>query len=65
MGDMLAVKVLKNALCFIMGYGNTYYVILIGAILCLIHSIGPINVCIEFEINRYTIAKNMQKSCFI
>ena len=27
----------------------------IGAILYMIHSIGPINVCTNFEINRYKI----------
>ena len=36
MGDMPRFKVLKNALCFIMGvfgcHGNTCYVIFIGAI---------------------------------
>ena len=35
MGDMVAAKVLKNTLCFIMGvfggHGSTCYVILIGA----------------------------------
>ena len=33
-------------------HGNTCYVIFIGAIL---YSIGPINVCTDFEINRYKI----------
>ena len=36
-------------------HGNIYSVIFIGAILYMIHSIGPINVCTNFEINRYTI----------
>ena len=27
----------------------------IGAIFYLLHSIGPINVCTDFEINRYKI----------
>ena len=59
MGDMLRVKVLINALCFIMGYlvchGNTCYVIFIGAIFYMFYSICPINVCTDFEINRYKI----------
>ena len=36
-------------------HGNTCYVILIGAIFYMIYSIGPINVCTDFEINRYKI----------
>ena len=44
---------------FIMEYlvaiENTCYVIFIGAILYMIYSIGPINVCTDFEINRYKI----------
>ena len=59
MDDMTAVKVLKNALCFIMvvfgSHGNTCYVILIGALFCMMHSIGPVNVCNDFEIKRYKI----------
>ena len=40
----------------IFGYhGNTCYVILIGAVLCMIHTIGPINMCTDFEINRYKL----------
>ena len=35
-------------------HGNTCYVIFIGAILYMF-SIGPINVCTDFEINRYKI----------
>ena len=34
-------------------HGNICYVILI--IFCKVHSICPINVCINFEINRYKI----------
>ena len=36
-------------------HGNTCHVILIGAFFCMIHSISPINVCTDFEINRYKI----------
>ena len=36
-------------------HGNMCYVIFIGAILYVIHSIGPINMCTNFEINRYKI----------
>ena len=36
-------------------HGNMCYFIFIGAILYMIHSIGPINVCTNFEINRYKI----------
>ena len=40
----------------VFGYhGNTCYVIFIGAILYMLYSIGPINVCTDFEINRYKI----------
>ena len=36
-------------------HGNACYVIFIGAILYMLYSIGPINVCTDFEINRYKI----------
>ena len=36
-------------------HGNTCYVIFIGAILYMFYSICPINVCTDFEINRYKI----------
>ena len=36
-------------------HGNTCYVIFIGAIFYMLYSIGPINVCTDFEINRYKI----------
>ena len=36
-------------------HGNTCYVICISAILYMLYSIGPINVCTDFEINRYKI----------
>ena len=44
-------------------HGNTCNVILIGVFFCTINSIGPINVCTDFEINRYKLAnlENMQK----
>ena len=34
-------------------HGKICYVILINAFFCKVHSIGPINVCTNFEINRY------------
>ena len=36
-------------------HGNTCYVIFIGAIFVMLYIIGPINVCTDFEINRYKI----------
>ena len=48
-------------------HGSTCCVILIDATVCMIHSIGPINVCTNFEINRYTKwtnLENMQKIVF-
>ena len=36
-------------------HGNTCYVIFIGVVSCMIHIICPINVCTDFEINRYKI----------
>ena len=36
-------------------HGNTCYVIFIGAIFYMFYSICPINVCTDFEINRYKI----------
>ena len=48
-------------------HGNTCYVILIGTILYMLYSIGPINVCADFEINWYKIyeVRKYAKSCFI
>ena len=34
-------------------HGNTCYVIFIGAILYMIYSTCKINVCTDFEINRF------------
>ena len=34
-------------------HGNMCYIIFIDAFFCMIHSIGAINVCTNFEINRY------------
>ena len=34
-------------------HGNTCYVIFIGAIFYMIYSTGKINVCTDFEINRF------------
>ena len=45
-------------------HGNTCYVIFIGAILYMIYSTGQINVCTDFEINRFRIdevIENMQQ----
>ena len=59
LGDMVAVKVLKNALCFIIGYlvpmEIRVTVICLVHFFCMIHSICPINVCTDFEINWYKI----------
>ena len=49
-------------------HGNTYYVIFIGAILYMIYSKGQINVCTDFEINRfriYEVRKYATNVCFI
>ena len=36
-------------------HGNMCYVICIGAIFYIIYSTGQINVCTDFEINRFRI----------
>ena len=36
-------------------HGNTCYVIFIGAIFYMLYSIGPNNVCTDFQINWYKI----------
>ena len=36
-------------------HGNTCYVIFIGAFFYIIYSTGQINVCADFEINRFRI----------
>ena len=36
-------------------HGNICYVILINAVVRKVHSIDPVNVCTNFEINRYKI----------
>ena len=36
-------------------HGNTCYVIFIGAIFYMIYCTGKINVCTDFEINRFRI----------
>ena len=42
---------------------NICNVILINGLFCKVHSTGPINVCANFEINRYKInLENLQKS---
>ena len=49
---------MKNALCFInvifCCHGNICCAILITSFFCKVHSVDPINVCANFEINRYT-----------
>ena len=65
------VKVLKRALCFIMWYVfamETYITLFLSIHFCKVHSIGPINVCTNFEINRYKIdefGKHAKIVCFI
>ena len=53
------IEIWKNSLYFIMGifrcHGNVRYVDLIDAIFCKVHSIGPSNMCINFEKNRLII----------
>ena len=49
-------------------HGNTCYVTFIGAIFYLIYSTGQINVCTDFEINRFRIdevRKYAKIVCFI
>ena len=49
-------------------HGNMYYIILISAFFYTIHSIGAINECTHFEINRYKIdefRKLAKIVCFI
>ena len=44
-------------------HGKTCYAIFIGAIFYIIYSTGQINVCTDFEINRFQFTKleNMQQ----
>ena len=49
---------MENALCFIMGYlvaMETCHVIFYQCKFCKVHGIGAINMCTDFEINRYKI----------
>ena len=49
-------------------HGNTCYVIVIGAVFYMIYSTGQINVCTDFEINRFRIdevRKYAKIVCFI
>ena len=61
MGDMTAVTFFEKHPMHYNGvfgcHEITCYVVLIGAFFCMIHGIasGPINVCTDLEINRYTI----------
>ena len=59
-GWYAAIKVLKNALCFIMGYLVAMVIrvmlfVLVQFFLYIIYSTGQINVCTDFEINRFRI----------
>ena len=57
-GWYAAVKVLKNVLCFIMGYLVAMEIrvaLLLLMQFFMLYSIGPINVCTDFEINPYKI----------
>ena len=58
-GWYAAVKVLINALCFIMGYLVAMVIrvtlFLLVQFFCMLYSICPMNVCTDFEINRYKI----------
>ena len=58
MGDMPRLRFWKRPMLYngVFGcHGNTCYVIFIGAILYMIYSTGNINVCTDFEINRFRI----------
>ena len=56
-GWYAAIKVLKNALCFIMGYlvAMVIRVMLFLLVQFFIWFTGKINVCTDFEINRFRI----------
>ena len=57
--EIYNIEIWKNSLYLIMGifrcHGNVRYVFLIDAIFCKVHSIGPSNMCINFETNRLRI----------
>ena len=58
MGDMPRIGFEKRLMLYngVFGcHGNTCYVIFIGAIFYMIYSTGKINVCTDFEINRFRI----------
>ena len=57
-GWYAAIKVLKNALCFIMGYLVAMVIRVMLFLLVqffMMNSTGKINVCTDFEINRFRI----------
>ena len=58
-GWYAAIKVLKNDLCFIMGYLVPMVIRVMLFVLVqffyIIYSTGQINVCTDFEINRFRI----------
>ena len=55
------VIVMVLTLTFQGGFSLPCYVILIDVFFCKVHSIGLINKCTNFEINRLTILENLQK----
>ena len=58
------VKVLKNALCLIIGYlvaMETCVTLFWSMHFCKVHSVGPINVCTNFEINQKSLRRPIQK----
>ena len=70
MGDMAAVKNLEKRPMLYNGiyHGNICYATFIDVRFCNVHIIGPINVCTNFEINRYNIdefRKHAKIVCFI
>ena len=72
LAEIYNIEIWKNSLYFIMGifrcHGNVRYVFLIDAIFCKVHSIGPSNMCINFEKNRLRIddfRKSEKIVCFL
>ena len=51
---LLVVTQSRHEVCFVMGFVVAMETCVI-LIFCMIHSIGAINVCTNFEINRYKI----------
>ena len=58
MGDMASVKFDKRPMLYngiFRCHGNICYVTFIDVCFCNVHFLVPINVCVNFEINRYNI----------